>query len=294
MNGSKPGELSPSDFAVVLKSAGWTLLAAIAAAALTALADTLLASTLPELRDRGLIDVTLFTLLTAVIDAVRKAVKMWLTDTRMVGLLAFACLVLAGPLAMAEEVAVLIDGSKPGTYLVEVAADGSVSARPLRLVRPNGSPSPPTDPDNPTPGNTVEARAQSLTAAAIIEGGTSATAAKLSVAYSAVAEQVATGNMPIENIGPSLKLLSDTVIPAGESAKWVAWRAGIGDLITNRVGDKDTAAATLRSVSSGTKRAVDGAAQISGNAIDWGEIFKMLLPLILKLIEKWLLVPATM
>lgn len=211
----------------------------------------------------------------------------------MRALVALAAVLFALP-AFAEEVAVLVDDTKPGAYLLTVGADGSIAVNPIRVVRPGQSPSPPTDPDNPPPGNTVEARAQSLTAAALIEGGTSATAAKLSVAYSAVAEQVATGNMPIENIGPSLKLLSDTVIPAGESAKWIAWRAGIGDLITTRVGDKETAAATLRSVSSGAKRAVDGAAQISGNAIDWSEIFKMLLPLILKLIEKWLLLPATM
>lgn len=226
MNGSKPGELAPSDFGVVLKSAGWTLLAAIAAAALTALADTLIASTLPELRDRGLIDVTLFTLLTTVIDAVRKAVKMWLTDTRMVGLLAFACLVLSGPLALAEEVAVLIDDSKPGTYLLTVGADGRVSAVPLRVVRPGQSPSPPTDPSDPPSNPTAFSGAvATLTKAAIADGASPTTAAGLSSVYSLVAGSVRDGTITEAQSLSAIKVATDTVMAnVDDAAKWKSWR----------------------------------------------------------------------
>ena len=71
MNGSPPGSLSPYDWRSIL----WTLGTAALAAALTAAADIVL----PDLSHRGLIDGTLFTVLTTLLHGARK----YVTDTRV-------------------------------------------------------------------------------------------------------------------------------------------------------------------------------------------------------------------
>ena len=192
----------------------------------------------------------------------------------------------------AAEVAVLVDESKPGTYLLTVGADGSVAVNPIRVVRPGGSPTNPTDPLPPS--DPVAASALALTNTALAQGGSTATAAKLAVVYSVVGDQVRTKNLPLASIGPALKSLTDSSIPASEVEAWKGWRTGIGDMITTRTATVDQATATLASVHAGTKQAVDGAATLAGQAIDWTKLFEMLLPFLLKLLEKWLLGPAVM
>lgn len=95
--GSKPGELASSDLFTVVKSALGTLAAAALAAGAVAALDSSIAEIVPDFKERGAIDATLAVLLTTVLDAIRKAVKQWLTDTRMVGLLVALTLSLAGP-----------------------------------------------------------------------------------------------------------------------------------------------------------------------------------------------------
>lgn len=183
-------------------------------------------------------------------------------------------------------------GAQPGTYLLTIAADGSATVSgPTKLVRLKdlGGPTNPP-PDNPPPGNTVHARALALTSAALVEGGSHATAAKLAVVYGVVADQVEKGTLTPPNVAPALKALTDAVVPAGEAAIWGKWRIGIGDLLTGRTETKEAAVATLRSVSDGTRAAVNGSAAATGaEAIAWDRLLDLLLPILLKLLEKWLL-----
>lgn len=67
MQGSPPFALSAVDYKSIL----WTLGTAAIAAALTVLAD----SVLPEFQAKGLIDASLFTVLTTVLHAARKYIS---------------------------------------------------------------------------------------------------------------------------------------------------------------------------------------------------------------------------
>jgi hypothetical protein len=227
--GSPPGGLANSDIPIIVKSALWTLLAAVVGASLTALADTLITTTFPELRDRGLIDATLFTLLTTLVDAFRKAVQQWLKDTRPISIILLACL-LALPAgdAMAGETAVVVDDSKPATYLVTVAADGSVSVNPIRVVR-SGAPLPGPTP-TPTPGTpTAFTKAvQGLTKAALDSGATPTTAAALSSVYSLVSSGVKDGSIPEAVALPAIKAATDTImLNVADRDKWTKWRTDL-------------------------------------------------------------------
>jgi hypothetical protein len=278
--GSPPFSLSLIDW----YSIGWTLATAALAAAFTALVD----SVLPDLKEKGLIDATLFTLLTTLLHAARKFV----TDSRMIRVLvAMAALGCLGSTSYAEEIAVMIDDSKPGAYLVEVDAAGRVTARPTKMVRPGQSPTNPTDPPPPT---TLSTHVQQLTSAALVEGGSHSTAASLSVAYSVVANQVDSGGLTLPQVGPALKALCDGLIPQGEAAIWAKWRIGVGDALTTRLGTKADAIAALRAISDGAKSAVNGSAAATGaKAIDWTALFNLLLPILLKLLESFLNPNAT-
>lgn len=205
--------------------------------------------------------------------------------------IAFILMILPS-LAAAQEIAVLLP-VKNAAYLVETKADGTVAINPIQgVVRPGNNPAPPTDPLPPS--DPVAASALALTNTALSQGGSTATAAKLAVVYSVVGDQVRTKNLPLSNVGPALKSLTDSSIPASETEAWKAWRIGVGDLITTRLGTPEQASATLASVHDGTKKAVNGAATAAGQAIDWAKLFEMLLPFLLKLLEKWLLAPAMM
>lgn len=205
--GSRPLEMAPSDWTIVAKSAGWTLLATVIGAALTALADTLITSTLPMLKDNGVIDVVLFGLLTTLVDALRKALQQWLSDTRisrLYGLLLAALLLVPGGRAMAEEVGVVVDDAKPGTFLVTVGADRAVSVIPFRIVRPGVNPSPPPNvpppgpPVGPPPGNNpslFELEVEAQAKAAIALGGSLTTGAAFSEVYGLVSAGVANGTI---------------------------------------------------------------------------------------------------
>lgn len=148
---------------------------------------------------------------------------------RFAFLLAVALLPLG---ASAEEVAVLIDSAKPGTYLVTVAADGSVSAVPLRVVRVNGQPSPPTVPTDPTAPPTAPtafaAEVSKLTKAAIDSGGSPTTAAALSAVYSLVSGGAEDGSITKAQALGAVKIATDTVLAnVTDAAKWTKWRTDL-------------------------------------------------------------------
>ena len=106
MNGGTPsGSFGVADLKTVLISAAWTLGAAVIGAGLTALADTLITTVLPNLKEIGVIDATLFVLCTTLVDAFRKAIRQWIIDSRVVKLILLAIgLSLVGSSSYAQEI----------------------------------------------------------------------------------------------------------------------------------------------------------------------------------------------
>lgn len=138
--------------------------------------------------------------------------------------------VLAAPLAsQAADVAVIVDDSRPGTYLVTVAADGSVTANPLRVVRPGTLPNPPAPP--PATPFVLEVRKQ--TAAVLAAGGSKTTAAGLSAVYSLVADGVAEGGLDATKSFEAVKTASDMILGSQpDGAKWATFRSDVGKALT--------------------------------------------------------------
>ncbi len=196
------------------------------------------------------------------------------------------------PLAAADPTLKFI-GITPGqAYEFVYQADGTATLRPILIVAVGGVPTPsptPTPTPTPVPNPTLAAQAQTLTRAAITEGGSVTTASSLAAVYSVVASQVNADKLPLASIGPALRDLSDVVVPVGEKAVWDKWRVGTATLMAGNLNTKSEAVNTLTAISDGTKAAVDGLAKETGApAIDWGAIIALLLPLLLKLLEKWL------
>lgn len=197
------------------------------------------------------------------------------------------------PLAAADPTIKFI-GITPGqAYEFVYHADGTASLRPILIVAVGVVPTPsptPTPTPTPAPNPTLAAQVQTLTRAALLEGGSTSTAISLAGAYSAVSNFVNTDRLPLASVGPALAELSNVVIPAGEVAIWKKWRDGVAALMAGKLDTKASAVATLSAISDGTKAAVDGLAKETGApAIDWGAIIALLLPLLLKLLEKFLL-----
>lgn len=244
--GSPPGKLSPFDWQSIL----WTLFTAAIAAVLTALVD----SVLPDLKDRGLIDAALFTLLTTLLHAARK----FFLDTRVIAVLVAVSLLAIGGTATAGEVAVVIDDAKAGTYLVTVGTDGTVAVNPIRVVRPG---LPPVGPPPDQPPTTFEAEVERQTKAVLTAGGSPTTGAALSSVYSLVADEVAAGRLAPGSALPAVKAATDLVMSKqADAAAWASWRTTIGDALTilsqqGKLGTKEQVAAALRQVSGGLKRA---------------------------------------
>ena len=114
--------------------------------------------------------------------------------SKIVAWLLTASLIFAQSAVYAGETAVVIDDSKPATYLVTVGADGSVAVNPIRVVRVGDQPNPDPIPGDPTPLEAaIKARAlESLSKL----GATKQTAAGLSAAYSLVASGIRDGSIP--------------------------------------------------------------------------------------------------
>lgn len=220
MKGSAPFALSNYDFVKIGKGA------AIAAAggAIAALI-TWLGTDGGELIAKDQIGIAI----TAIAAIILNAIAKWISDTRTYGTcLAFALIILGFGAVSAEEVAVLVDDSKPGTYLLTVANDGSVSVNPIRVVRPGQSPTTPTD---PTPGQPTafSETVSALTKAALDGGGSPTTAAGLSSVYSLVSSGVKGGSIPEANALSAIKVATDTVLNnVSDKDKWAKWRTDLG------------------------------------------------------------------
>lgn len=163
--------------------------------------------------------------------------------------------------ATAEDVAVLLDNSKPGTYLVTVDAAGVVKAVPLAGVVRVGKPStPPIDPPPHDPTAFEEAITK-LAQAAITSGGSKTTGAALASVYSLVSSGVSDGSIAPDKAFEAVKKASDAVLSIqSDGAKWATFRTDVGKALTALAADGSLAtkaqiAAALQSVANGLNAA---------------------------------------
>lgn len=285
--GSQPFSLSSQDWKKILAGAA----IAAAGAVLTFIAD----SVLPDFQEKGLLDASLFVLFSTLVNALRK----FLTDTRFLAVLALLGMSLAVP-AQAE----VIDtaGSKPGTYLLTVNADGSVTITgPTKLVRLKdlGGPVDPTDPVDPDPDPVLSPLAQSvreLTAQALSRGGTPDTAAKIAAIYALVSDDCSavppkTGMPGLAK--PLITAATDKVLStAPDKAAWTEWRKGVGVLLGAMEGIGTNAAITgkaLDDVATGTQFEITRRSLIEPGILDginWTAIREFLRPILQELLNK--------
>jgi hypothetical protein len=243
MSGSPAGALSALDW----KSIGWTLLTAAAAAILTAILD----SVLPDLKEKGLIDAGIFTLLTTFLHAVRK----FLTDTRLppkVVVLLVAGLSLLCSSAGAVDLIDLGD-VQDGKHRYEVVIkDGKiVSVLPLAVFKVGQTPTtPPTNPNPPVNPSAFAKEVQLQAKAALDAGGSKTTGAALSSVYSLVSDGVADGSVSTEKVWDALRQATDLLLATQpDGAKWVQFRTDLRN--GNQLDTKDKIAAVLKDVSVG-------------------------------------------
>lgn len=155
---------------------------------------------------------------------------------------------------LADEVAVLVDDTKPGTYLLTVGADGSVSVNPIRVVRPGGNPTPPTTPTEPT---ALQKTVQTIATDTLSKpGATKQTGAGLSAAYSAVSSEIKSGSISVtrpNNGDPSdaeraLSLALNMVLSRNSSpedrAAWGHFRDSISVTLTRMANNGDLTTST--------------------------------------------------
>lgn len=139
--------------------------------------------------------------------------------------------------AFAEDVAVLLDNSKPGTYLVTVDAQGVVKASPLKVIRVGKPSAPPVDPPPPT-GETFDQAVTRFTKEALAAGGSKTTGAGLSSVYSLVSSSVGDGSIAPDKAFAAVKRASDSVINTQpDGAKWKAFRDSVGAALTKLAAD---------------------------------------------------------
>ena len=208
-------------------------------------------------------------------------------------------LCLTPSLAWAEDVAVIVDSEKPGTFLLTVAADGSVSVSPLRVVRV-GTPNPKPPPVDPVE-TALQVRVKVLTREAIAAGGRPETAAKLAGVYAVVSGFCLDGTLSPDMVRGTaakpgfLSAATDKALEgAADKAHWTAWRQGIGTELALRhpagaETTKELLGATLHEVSSAIKNHLGG--QVAAGILDnfkWSEILDLLRPVIKDLLLKFL------
>lgn len=175
--------------------------------------------------------------------------------SRLIAALAIA-VSLAG-FSHAEDVAVLIDNSKPGTYLLTVDALGVVTAVPLKVVRVGK----PSIIKPPTTELTFEQAVQQMTQQALDSGGTKATGSALSSVYSRVSASVSDGTIAPDKAFESIKEASDAVLKIqADAGKWATFRIELGKALTALATDgvlstKAQVAAALQRIAGGMNAA---------------------------------------
>lgn len=159
----------------------------------------------------------------------------------------------------AADVAVLVDDAKPGTYLLTVGADGSISVNPIRVVRPGGQPSPSPQP-LPEP-SAFEAEVERQAKAALSEGGTLTTGAGLAEVYSVASSGVADNSIDHTKSIAFVGAGSAFVLSKSPDAlKWAAFDNHVRNALhvldsQGALRTKDDYANVLKSVANGLSRA---------------------------------------
>lgn len=192
----------------------------------------------------------------------------------------------------------------PGVHnlSITVAADGTVSAVPLRTVTVGGKPTNPP----PTADTPLQARVKVLTREALAAGGKPETAARLAGVYALISDLCLEGTLSPDMVRgtPSkpgfLSAATDEALKdSTDKAAWTAWRQGIGTELALRhpagaETTKELLAGTLREVSSAIKGHLGGATAANGEklTIPWSEIIELLRPilkdLLLKFLAEWI------
>lgn len=194
----------------------------------------------------------------------------------------------------------------PGVHNLKivVAADGTVTATPLRTVKVGGGP---VNPNPPDPTDTpLQSRVKQLTREAIAAGGKPETAAKLAGVYALVSDLCLDGTISpamvrgkVEKPG-FLTAATDKALrdekdkPLPDAAAWTAWRQGVGAELALRhpagaETTKEQLADTLREVSGAIKSHLGS--QVDAGILDginWSEILDALRPIIRDLLLKFL------
>ena len=209
-----------------------------------------------------------------------------------------ALLLLAPAVAWAEP---FVLDLPPGVHnlSITVAADGTVSAVPLRTVTVGGKPTNPPPPPDDTP---LQSRVKQLTREAIAAGGKPETAAKLAGVYALLSDYCLDGTVSPDQVRGTadrpgfLSAATDAALKdATDKAAWTAWRSGVGTELALRhpataETTKELLAGTLREVSSAIKTHLGGATAANGEklTIPWSEIIELLRPILRDLLLKFL------
>lgn len=185
---SPPFNLSPSDWKSLAFGAAFAVIGALCGFATATAIPTLQSH---EANEFGALIVTV---LTAFIPWLLSFAKKYLTDTttvvKLVMVAAFLSACSCGS-AVADDVAVVFDGNKPGSYIVTVDGLGGITASPLsKVVRIGPSPTPTPTPD-PSPVLTDRAKAIRDVAMKVTSDPDKANTAKgLAVLYREIAKLV--------------------------------------------------------------------------------------------------------
>lgn len=154
----------------------------------------------------------------------------------------------------------------PGVHnlSITVAADGTVSARPLRTVVPGGGPTQPNPPVDPPPVSTpLSIKVEQLTNRALVEGGTKTSGAAIASVYSLASKEVAEGRLAPDRAFDFTSSATATVLGtqgAVQAAKWDNFRRDLAAELTplNDAGQlttKEQVASVMKQIATGMDKA---------------------------------------
>lgn len=190
-------------------------------------------------------------------------IRKWLGDTTppLKVLIMLAATMAAAAPARADEVAVLVDMSKPGSYLLTIEPDGTVLVNPIRVIRPGQSPTPQPPVDPLPPLTPFELEIERATKSALSRGGSATTGAALSSVYSLVSVEVAEGRIAPTSALNAISAATNAVLAAqADRESWATWRTDVGGALTTlaqqgALTTKEQYAQALKEVSRGLDRA---------------------------------------
>ena len=207
----------------------------------------------------------------------------------MLARLALLLVLILPQVVSAEEVAVILDSGKPGTFLLTVGADGSVTVSPLRVIRPGPGPNPPPPPNPDTlteRGKLVKAAAEKVTG----DADRSTTAMGLAALYREVAKLVRTPGAVKDqaSLTNGLKVGTDTLLSSrGVLTQWQPVRDVFATEWTKlqaRSAPLGDYATLLDEAATGLDASVPPAQRHALPPEFWKFLLEVLLPILLKLL----------